>query len=61
MADTEGLLASRQKWLDEIAAGNTDLPHKDWYEQQVKAGNDAMWKKVKEDRQKDNKQASIQK
>lgn len=63
MADTYGLMASRQKWIDEVAEGNTDMTHKDWYEAQVKAGNEALWKKVKEDRKKPEQQAmaSVQK
>lgn len=37
MADTAGLLKTRGEWTDAVAAGETTLPHKDWYEQKYGA------------------------
>jgi hypothetical protein len=36
MADTSGLLETRREWSEAIASGDTDLTHKDWYEQKKK-------------------------
>lgn len=36
MGDTVGLLKSRGAWTDAVAAGETQLTHKEWYEQLIK-------------------------
>lgn len=33
LADTIGLMKTRGEWTDARAAGETDLSHKDWYDQ----------------------------
>jgi len=33
MADTMGLMKTRKEWTDAVAAGETDLPHAEWYNQ----------------------------
>lgn len=33
MADTVGLMETRGEWTDARAAGETELSHRDWYDQ----------------------------
>lgn len=31
MADTPGLIKTRKMWTEAVAAGDTSLPHDEWY------------------------------
>lgn len=50
MADTVGLVASRAAWTAAVEAGETELPHDKWYEEQVKAGKESLWTQAKKER-----------
>lgn len=32
MADTKGLMETRSEWMEAYQSGETELPHKQWYE-----------------------------
>lgn len=37
MADTFGLMKTRNQYNEAVASGDTQKSHKDWYEEQMKA------------------------